>query len=84
MIDDCPATLRPVARFPLMQIRRNRIRLAPPCKMTHIVPIGSPGKLLFRTQSLQAGHTKKGAEYAAGRPSNGGRTRLYSGVFSKR
>jgi hypothetical protein len=62
MNDDCPATLRPVARFPLMPIRRNRIRSTPQWWMTRIMPIHRPGKLSFRMRDLQGGHTGKAAE----------------------
>jgi hypothetical protein len=67
-----------------MQIRRNRIRHRAACKMMGVMPIRGIDKLSFRTRGVQAEHIGGGLNIAARRPSIGGRTRLYSGVFSER
>jgi hypothetical protein len=60
--DDCPATVDTAAGFPLMQIRRNRIRLA---RMQDDGRHANArrGKLSFRSQNLQPERRWKRAEY---------------------
>src|SRR6266702_1799131 len=58
-----PRRRAPVARFPLVQIRRNRIHHHPECKMTRIMPIRRPKQIAISHAKLAFGRHRKGAEY---------------------
>jgi hypothetical protein len=85
MINDCSATIIAL-RLPVPTDANSQqpSQLAIQCYMTDVMPIGTCPQNGCSTREGCLPEGDKGAEYCRARPSIGGRTCLYSGVFSER